>query len=134
MTTDREPIRRSQLPPIPPPEWEFSTVIGARGDSGCTLLPSDTGPVVIRRRVTWGDWEPARPDHWATEPERDEDAPRPVADIPDDLREPDNPAATALAQHIADHEMSTIQAAFRLLGMQLTLELRNIAGDHHDRH
>lgn len=71
MTTDREPIRRSQLPPIPPPEWEFSTVIGARGDSGCTLLPGDTGPVVIRRRVTWGDWEPVHPDHWAAEPVAD---------------------------------------------------------------
>ncbi|MFJ3173771.1 hypothetical protein ACIPJK_23730 [Streptomyces roseus] len=38
--------------------------------------------------------------------------------------EPDNPAARALAQHIADHPISTVQAAFRELGMRLTFELR----------
>jgi hypothetical protein len=37
--------------------------------------------------------------------------------------EPNNPAAHALAQHIADHPISTIQAAFRELGMRLTFEL-----------
>ncbi|MEW2187802.1 hypothetical protein AB0900_31425, partial [Streptomyces cellulosae] len=39
-------------------------------------------------------------------------------------REPDNPAAWALAQHIADHPVSTVQAAFRYLNAPLTLELR----------
>ncbi|MFE2047940.1 hypothetical protein ACFXAS_05495 [Streptomyces sp. NPDC059459] len=38
-------------------------------------------------------------------------------------REPDNPAAWALAQHIADHPMSTVQAAFRYLNAPLTVEL-----------
>ncbi|MEU1043908.1 hypothetical protein ABZ400_01975 [Streptomyces sp. NPDC005897] len=38
-------------------------------------------------------------------------------------REPDNPAAWALAQHIADHPMSTIQAAFRYLNAPLEVEL-----------
>lgn len=37
--------------------------------------------------------------------------------------QPDYPAATALAQHIADHPVSAIQAAMRLLGMKLTFAL-----------
>ncbi|MFF6966235.1 hypothetical protein ACFY9G_23070 [Streptomyces anthocyanicus] len=41
----------------------------------------------------------------------------------DEPREPDNPAAWALAQHIADHPMSTVQAAFRYLNAPLTVEL-----------
>lgn len=41
--------------------------------------------------------------------------------LPD--QEPDNPAAYALAQHIADHPVSTVQAAFRYLNAPLTLEL-----------
>lgn len=61
-----EPIRKSILPTTPPPEWEFATVLGA--PHGCALLPTDTGDVVVRRRVTYGDWEPVRPDHWADEP------------------------------------------------------------------
>ncbi|NUP15464.1 MAG: hypothetical protein HOZ81_05040 [Streptomyces sp.] len=40
-----------------------------------------------------------------------------------DLREPDHPAAYALARHIADHPVSTIQAAFRYLNAPLTIEL-----------
>lgn len=35
--------------------------------------------------------------------------------------EPDDPAAYALANHIADHPISTIQAAFRYLGWSLTI-------------
>lgn len=61
-----EPIRKSILPTTPPPEWEFASVLGA--PHGCALLPTDTGDVVVRRRVTYGDWEPVRPDHWADEP------------------------------------------------------------------
>jgi len=37
--------------------------------------------------------------------------------------EPDNPAAYALARHIADHPVSTIQAAFRYLNAPLGIEL-----------
>ncbi|WP_328903246.1 hypothetical protein OHR86_27995 [Streptomyces sp. NBC_00441] len=40
-----------------------------------------------------------------------------------ELVEPDNPAAFALATHIADHPIPTIQAAFRYLGWKLDLEL-----------
>ncbi|MCX4974260.1 hypothetical protein [Streptomyces sp. NBC_00620] len=65
MTDTDEPIRKSLLPCTPPPEWEFHSVFGA--PSGCMLLPSDAGPVVVRRRVSYGDWEPVRPDHWAEE-------------------------------------------------------------------
>ncbi|MFJ6559989.1 hypothetical protein ACIQMV_08910 [Streptomyces sp. NPDC091412] len=67
-----EPIRKSSLPTTPPPEFEFRTVLGGQPDSaGCMLLPGDTGPVVVRRRVTYGGWEPVRPDRWADEPTQD---------------------------------------------------------------
>ncbi|MEU0847690.1 hypothetical protein ABZ387_06945 [Streptomyces flaveolus] len=46
-----------------------------------------------------------------------------MTDPTTDPREPDNPAAWALAQHIADHPMSTIQAAFRYLNAPLEVEL-----------
>lgn len=63
-----EPIRKDLLPAAPPSEWEFHTVLGARSDSvGTALFPGDVGPVVVRRRVTYGDWEPVRPNHWADE-------------------------------------------------------------------
>jgi hypothetical protein len=63
------PIRKGMLPCTPPPEWEFHTVYGARtGTDGCALFPGDAGPAVVRRLVTYGDWEPVRPDRWAEEP------------------------------------------------------------------
>lgn len=72
MTEPTEPIRKGLLPCIPPPEWEFHTVCGARtGTDGVALFPGDTGPVVVRRRVSYGDWEPVRPDRWAPEPPTD---------------------------------------------------------------
>jgi len=54
--TEPEPVRKSQLPTTPPPEWEITTVGGK-------------GSAVVRRRVTFGDWEPVLPDHWADEPD-----------------------------------------------------------------
>lgn len=42
-----------------------------------------------------------------------------------ELSEPDNPAAWALARHIADHPVSTIQAAFRYLNAPVTVELHD---------
>lgn len=63
---DPAPIDPGLFLSIPPSEWEFHTVLGARpGGAGCALLPGDMGPVVVRRRVTYGPWEPVRPDHWA---------------------------------------------------------------------
>jgi hypothetical protein len=71
-TTEPQPVRKSSLPCTPPPEFEFHTVFGARsGTDGCALFPGDAGPVVVRRLVTYGDWEPVRPDRWADEPETD---------------------------------------------------------------
>lgn len=40
-----------------------------------------------------------------------------------DLVEPDDPAAYALAQHIASYPASTVMAAFRYLDMKLTFDL-----------
>ena len=86
MNTDPQPIRKSSLPTTPPPEFEFSTVLG--GEAGCMLLPGDTGPVVVRRRVTYGDWEPVRPDRWADEPMPETAAGGVVSAAPD---QPDAP-------------------------------------------
>lgn len=44
-----------------------------------------------------------------------------------DPQEPDHPAAYALAKHIADHPIGTVQAAFRYLNTGLTLEARDQA-------
>lgn len=70
MSDQIEPVRKSSLPCTPPPEYEFHTVMGARPDGldGCMLMPGDMGPKVIRRRVSYGDWEPVSPDCWADEP------------------------------------------------------------------
>ncbi|RSS32278.1 hypothetical protein [Streptomyces sp. WAC08241] len=52
------------------------------------------------------------------------DAARPAPEEPEaEPREPDNPAAWALARHIADHPVSVLQAAFRYLNAPLTIEL-----------
>lgn len=37
--------------------------------------------------------------------------------------EPDNPSADALARHIADHPIGTIQAALRILGWKISFEV-----------
>jgi hypothetical protein len=37
--------------------------------------------------------------------------------------EPDNPAADSLARHIADHRLSDIQAAMRILGWKVSFDL-----------
>ncbi|MDX3637803.1 hypothetical protein PV728_48045 [Streptomyces europaeiscabiei] len=98
MTTDPEPIRKGLLPCTPPAEWEFHTVYGARtGSDGCALFPGDTGPVVIRRRVSYGDWEPVRPDHWAEEPSAEASA---AAAVP--VAAPPTTEQTALRERIAD--------------------------------
>jgi hypothetical protein len=127
MTEQLDPIRKSLLPCTPPPEWDFRSVLGA--PHGAMLMPFDTGPVVIRRRVTYGDWEPVRPDRWAPEEPADTAAVLGHADdgewhdVSDGPVEPDNPAAAALAQHIADHPASVVMAACRLLGWQLNFDL-----------
>jgi hypothetical protein len=64
---ESEPIRKSLLPCIPPPEWDFHTWF-PRPDGGGDLVPGQhSRGVQIRRRITYGDWEPVRPDYWADE-------------------------------------------------------------------
>lgn len=48
---------------------------------------------------------------------------RPDEDVTE--AEPDDPSAHALASHIADHPMSVVQTAFRLLNAPLTIRLRH---------
>lgn len=73
MTDPVQPIRKSFLPSTPPPEWEFSSVFptGPDDEPGLLLVPGDMGKTVVRRRVSYGGWEPVRPDHWAEEPPSD---------------------------------------------------------------
>ncbi|MFF8784753.1 hypothetical protein [Streptomyces sp. NPDC015125] len=83
MTTDHDAVRRSQLPPIPPAEWDHHTWYPTP-DGGGDLVPGQhSRGVLIRRRVTWGDWEPVHPAHWAPEPERDANASRPAENCSD---------------------------------------------------
>lgn len=44
-------------------------------------------------------------------------------DLDSEPVEPDNPAAHALARHIADHPTGTVQAAFRHLGIRMSFEV-----------
>lgn len=43
--------------------------------------------------------------------------------------EPGNPSADSLARHIADHPLTTIQAAMRILGWSISLELVELEND-----
>lgn len=49
-----------------------------------------------------------------------------AAQVPENLQEPDDPAAHALAEYIASHPVSTIMAAFRHLGWKLDFELTSV--------
>lgn len=88
----------------------------------CTLAP---GP--------HPGWQHQGDGHWWSQtpggPYSNQDAPASHGPRPEtgtdgeELREPDDPAAWALARHIADHPMSTLQTAFRYLNSPLTLHL-----------
>ena len=70
MNQPTEPIRKSSLPTTPPPEWEFFTFFPyPEEDGGDMVRGQRQRGVQIRRLVTYGDWEPVRPDRWADEPE-----------------------------------------------------------------
>ncbi|MFE1264427.1 hypothetical protein ACFW5X_28355 [Streptomyces albogriseolus] len=70
MTNQPEPIRKSSLPATPPPEWEFFTFFPYPDDDGGDMVRGQRQRgVQVRRLVTYGDWEPVRPDRWADEPE-----------------------------------------------------------------
>jgi hypothetical protein len=60
-----EPIL-STLLPFREPEWEYATVLGA--PAGALLIGGDAGPVVVRRRVSFGRWEPVTPERFADDP------------------------------------------------------------------
>jgi hypothetical protein len=82
MTDQTEPIRRSELPSTPPPEWEFHTWF-PHPDGGGDMVPGQRQRgVVVRRRVSYSDWEPVRPDRWADEPETDTRAAAPAGPAP----------------------------------------------------
>lgn len=69
MTDQPAPISRRSLPCIPSPEWEFHTWFPLP-DGGGDMVPGQRQRgIVVRRRVTYGDWEPVTPDRWADEPE-----------------------------------------------------------------
>jgi hypothetical protein len=100
-TNPQQPIRKGLLPTTPPPEWEFSSAFatGPEDAPGLLLVPGDAGPVVVRRRVTYGDWEPVRPDRWAPEPPSDARAAVPVpASAPTDQAVLRDRIADALAE------------------------------------
>lgn len=65
MTTVPEPIRRSDLPPVPPPESEIFTWFPHPDGGGDMVRGQRQRGVQVRRRVSYSDWEPVRPDHWA---------------------------------------------------------------------
>lgn len=60
------PVRRDLMPCIPPSDWEFFTAV-ATEDAVAVYRDELPGRAVVRRRVTYGDWEPVRPDRWAEE-------------------------------------------------------------------
>ncbi|MFF8656781.1 hypothetical protein [Streptomyces huasconensis] len=67
MTEQPEPIRKSVLPCTPPPEWEFHTWFPHPHGGGDLVPGQHTRGAHVRRRVTYGDWEPVFPDRWAEE-------------------------------------------------------------------
>jgi hypothetical protein len=68
---DPKPVRKSDLPTIPSPEWEFHTWF-PHPDGGGDMVPGERQRgVLVRRRISYSDWEPVRPDRWADEPPTD---------------------------------------------------------------
>jgi len=64
-----DPIRKDSLPSTPPSEWEHFTWF-PHPDGGGDMVPGQRQRgILVRRRITYGDWEPVRPDRWADEPE-----------------------------------------------------------------
>lgn len=70
--TPSAPIRRSDLPPTRSPESEIFTWFPHPGGGGDMVRGQRQRGVQLRRRVTYGDWEPVHPERWADEPEQQE--------------------------------------------------------------
>lgn len=68
---DPKPIRKSDLPTIPSPEWEFHTWFPHPDGGGDMVRGERQRGVLVRRRISYSDWEPVRPDQWADEPPTD---------------------------------------------------------------
>ena len=66
-----ESIRKGDLPCTPPSEWEFHTWFPHPDGGGDMVRGQRQRGVLVRRRVSYSDWEPVRPDRWADEPETD---------------------------------------------------------------
>ncbi|MBI0296315.1 hypothetical protein JBE04_18050 [Streptomyces sp. PRKS01-29] len=101
MTAEPAPIRRSDLPPTRPPEFELFTWFPLPDGGGDMVRGQRQRGVQVRRRINYGDWEPVRPDHWAAEPERQETS----AGVPRNLRSrrgrPGGAVTTDLCSQIA---------------------------------
>ncbi|WP_458089379.1 hypothetical protein [Streptomyces malaysiensis] len=122
MTDKHEPIRRSDLPPIPPPESEIFTWFPHPDGGGDMVRGQRQGGVQVRRRVSYGDWEPVRPDHWTDRAERETSATATAhrcgncdgIDPSSCLANPDRPPA-AQSPHAelptADEEQAAVSAA-----------------------
>jgi hypothetical protein len=124
---DPEPIRKSMLPCTPPSEWEFHTWFPLP-DGGGDLVPGQLARGVhIRRRVTYGDWEPVSPDHWADEPPTEADAVLAV------LPTTDRAAWASAADHLAgiwQESVRTLAEDARRPGLLAAIEeLRRMADE-----
>ncbi|MFE5368144.1 hypothetical protein [Streptomyces mirabilis] len=96
------PVRRDLMPCIPPSDWEFYTAVAS--ENGVAVYRDELpGRAVVRRRITYGDWEPVHPARWAPEPPLDGNrgiaaAPTPPQDGPhapqDGRQRPDAGAET----------------------------------------
>lgn len=68
VTPDPQPILSTLLPKPPAPKWEYCTWF-PRPDGGGDLSPGQHGRgVVVRRRVSYGRWEPVTPGRFADDP------------------------------------------------------------------
>jgi hypothetical protein len=128
MTDQTEPIRRSELPSTPPPEWEFHTWF-PHPDGGGDMVPGQRQRgVVVRRRVSYSDWEPVRPDRWADEPETDTRAAAPAGPAP-----ATNQTALECAADIAEDVALRLRNECLLDQMngayEVMAELRRLAGE-----
>jgi hypothetical protein len=121
-----------------------------RNDDGSSVVavldgyPHGRTPVLAGEACEWADRILGAAQEWVEQPARSGAYHRhnsvvaaPGAALnstPDpQTAEPDDPAAYALARHIADHPVSTIQAAFRYLNTPITIELEPAAVPPADR-
>lgn len=135
MTGDSHPTEQGSGKPLEAPQSREAPFVGTERRPGGEFGPQAAtdgfdGPEIHR-------WDaaktaevarllaehPPRSAQWITS-----NADQPEAPMPEPTpAEPDNPAAWALARHIADHPVSTIQAAFRYLDTPIAIELHDPA-------